>query len=162
MTDMRDVFARADQLLMELGRAVADLDAADRHLNQEVEALRARWQAKIEPLYQARISLEQQVRDLAKQHREDIFAGEADRLDLPHGALLYSIQRRVRRGRGVLERLEAAGFLEAVKIAKSVDWDQLDGWPEEKLIFVGTERVAKEIYSYEVRNPYQPERREGN
>lgn len=158
---LRAVFAEADGLLMDLGRTLADLDAANRHLAQEVEVLRARWQAKIEPLEAAKAGLEKQVRELAKVYRDDIFAS-ADRLDLPHGALLYELQRRVKRARGVLERLEAEGFLEAVKVAKSVDWDQLETWPEERLIYVGTERVTKEVYAYEVKNLYQPERREGN
>jgi len=53
--------------------------------------------------------------------------------------------------RNVLERLEEMGFSEAVRVAKSVDWDVLERWPDEKLNLVGTERVPKETIEYELK-----------
>lgn len=153
--DVREAFGQADALLLELGRTNADLEAANRYLELEVAALRERWQAKIAPLEEARNRLENQVRVVAKTNRDRFFSGDSDRLELPHGALLYEVQRRVKRARGVLERLEAAGFLEAVKVAKSVDWDALEAWPEERLIYVGTERIKKEVYAYELKGSGQ-------
>ena len=149
--EVRELFGQADALLLELGRTSADLAAANRYLEQEVAALRERWQAKITPLEETKNRLEHEVRVLAKINRDRFFSGDSDRLELPHGALLYEVQRRVKRARGVLERLEAEGFMEAVKVAKSVDWDALETWPEEWLIFVGTERIKKEVYAYEVK-----------
>jgi len=61
--------------------------------------------------------------------------------------LAHGIPGRVR---GMLARLEEIGAVEAIKIVKSVDWDVLDKWTDERLIEVGTERGKKERFAYEI------------
>jgi hypothetical protein len=96
--------------------------------------------------------LETELKTLAREHHPDFFGeSESCRVELPHGALLFALERRVKRARGVLENLKAEGFTQAVKIAESVDWDLLETWPEERLWLVGTERKTKEVYAYEVK-----------
>ncbi|HLP30043.1 MAG TPA: host-nuclease inhibitor Gam family protein, partial [Geothrix sp.] len=143
--------ARADALLQMLGETTAELSAAVAKMMEEIKAVEESWRADLEILGQQQQSLEAEVVSLAKMNRDSLFSGDSDRLDLPHGALLFEVQRRVKRGRGVLEQLKERGFLEAVKVSESVDWDQLEDWPDEKLFFVGTERVRKELFSYEVK-----------
>jgi DNA repair ATPase RecN len=41
--------------------------------------------------------------------------------------------------------------LEAIIIEKKVNWDELEKWPDEKLIACGTERVVKEKIIYELK-----------
>jgi len=70
--------------------------------------------------------------------------------DLTNGALLHKIERRVKRTRKMLERLEAIEAEDAIKIVKSVDWDVIEKWTYERLIEVGTERVKKETFAYKL------------
>jgi len=85
-----------------------------------------------------------------KANRDGFFKGESERVDLRFGALLYAIEKRVKRAKDVLQRLEEIGAEEAIIVTKSVDWDVLEGWTDERLIEVGTERKRTEKYSYEV------------
>lgn len=143
--------AAADQLLLEIGQVQRAAAGLEREMEEELTRLREQWRARLQPLVARQTDLDQRIKELAKAHKEEFFTGESARLDLKHGALLYELRRRVKRARGVLERLEAEGYLEAIKIAKSVDWERLETWPEERLWLVGTERVAREYFGYEVR-----------
>ena len=84
---------------------------------------------------------------------------------LPGGELFYSLEEHVVRPRkvDVLANIEAyaeleiyglgdyQGFARAIKIAKSVDWDLLKTWPQERLLMVGTEKKPKEVFTFELR-----------
>ena len=49
------------------------------------------------------------------------------------------------------DKLKAMGFPEAARVAKSVDWDLLSSWPDERLFMVGTHRRVKEEFSNELK-----------
>jgi phage host-nuclease inhibitor protein Gam len=140
---------QADGILAEIAQAEAALLLLDANFGREMETLKKKYEEAVQT-QELKISvLDKALNVLAKRHRAAIFDG-ADRVNLSHGALLWSIEERVRRARGVLERLEALGMTGAVKVAKSVDWDQLEKWPDARLIEVGTERIRKEVFSYDV------------
>lgn len=144
------ILAEADRLLLELGETERELDRLTAAMEAEVARLREVWVQRLAPLEQAKKRLEDEVLGLAKRHREELFPGPSWRVELRHGALLYEVERRVKRAKGMLEKLKEAGFLEAIRVAESVDWDRLESWPEERLRLVGTARVTKERYAYEV------------
>ncbi len=143
--------AAADLLLVKLGRTQRELHYLQAEMEREMTRLRESWQARLAPLEERQEQMAAALLTLAKEHKEELFRGESCRLDLPHGALLYEVQRRVKRVRGLLDRLKEQGFLEAIKVAESVDWDRLEAWPEERLRQVGTKRVVKEVFGYEVK-----------
>jgi len=121
----------------------------DAEYGREMDALKKKYEDMVS-IHERKLSvLDKALNVLVKRNQAVIFDGN-DRVDLSHGALLRSIEERVRRARGVLERLEALGMTGAVKVVKSVDWDQLEKWPDARLMEVGTERVRKEVFSYDV------------
>ena len=87
------------------------------------------------------------------------------KVELPAGELFYSLEAHVIRPKKVnvlaaveeyaaLEILgvgDYQGFAEVVKISKSLNWDALQYWPPERLQLVGTDKRAKETYSFELR-----------
>jgi len=46
---------------------------------------------------------------------------------------------------------EEQGFGEVVKIAKSLDREAIEKWPDERLFLIGAERKPKEEYSYDLK-----------
>ena len=144
---------RADELLGKVRDAAQDLFVEQGRANAALESLAATWRERLKPLQERLAILNLDLRALEKQERLAFFGESEDcRVDLPQGALIFQMSRHVKKVKSLTwEALEEAGFPEAVRVVKSVDWDLLETWPEEKLIMVGTERVKKENYSYEVK-----------
>lgn len=144
--------AEADGLLAEVGQAQAELLRAQESAAAAMANVHAVWNGILVAL-QARLQgLDAAIVKLAKQRRIEFFDG-TDRLDLPHGALLHSWQEAVKKARGVLAQLKNQGLTEAIQVVETVKWEVLNGWPEEKLIQVGTERRKQEVFAYEVNPP---------
>jgi len=145
-----EAHAAADELLKRLGETEGVLKNLLRRYEAEAAAVRRKYDAPVQAARESKADLERELENLVKKHKAEFFATDDDRVDLRHGALLYRIERKVRRVRGMLETLESLGITGPIKIAKSVDWDKLETWPEPELERVGTKRVAKEKIEYEV------------
>ena len=139
---------RADELLGLIAEAECRIQEIQAHANEKISKIKEEYSQKLERVQADLKKLQKELKGHMKR-RQHIFFDGIDRVDLDHGALLYRLEARVKRARGVLEKLEEHGFDEAVKIAKSVDWDVLEAWPAEKLVLVGTARVQKELFEYE-------------
>jgi phage host-nuclease inhibitor protein Gam len=137
---------------MELAAAVREHETLAAAANQALAALNREWGVRLAPLRDQVAHLEVRLRELERQQRQSFFGTlESAKVDLPHGSLLYELTRPVIRARAVTpEKLEELGCPEAVRIAKSVDWDLLNAWPDERLWAVGTDRRKKEVFSYEL------------
>lgn len=147
----------ADRLLAELGDVRNILAQNEEDMAAELagyKATSAHWQRLEHILKNNREmekSLDKALLKFAKKQRDVLFDG-GDKVDLPHGVLLFSVKKWVRKARDVtVDLLKKLGFLSAVKVVESVNWDEIDAWPEERLILIGTERETKEIYAYEVK-----------
>ena len=140
----------ADQLLAEQCGVQSQLEDLSAEAKEGVERLQQEYQRRLEPLKLRFKALDRSIKKLARANREHFFKDQ-DRVDLPSGSLLCTLQVRVKRARGVLEALEKQGAEEAIRIHKAVDWDALETWPDQKLAQVGTERIKKEIIEYAIR-----------
>lgn len=143
---------QADDLLAEMREVQIEMAKIETCAAVVIEELKQTFRNQLAPLQNRLKELDTAIVKLEKAHKADMFSGESCRVDLPHGALLFEVSRKVKKARGLTwEKLELAGYPDGVRIEKSVDWDRLETWPEEKLIAVGTERVRKEVFSYEVK-----------
>ena len=142
--------ARADAILQMIAISESRIQEVERDATSAISGIKEEYSQKLAPVQDELGRLQKLLRDHMKQRRGVFFDG-TDRVDLQNGALLYKLEQRVKRARGVLEKLEKNGFSDAVKIAKSVDWDALEKWPVERLMLVGTERVKKETFEYEIK-----------
>ncbi|OPX18730.1 MAG: hypothetical protein BZ151_13135 [Desulfobacca sp. 4484_104] len=147
---MGPVLQAAEELLQQIGRISQEINLIKNEAEKEFERLRLGYQERLGPKEADLQILERTLRKLLRQEKGKLFDGPG-RVDLPAGALLYQVVERVKKARGVLEKLKEQGFQEAIKIAESVDWEKLEGWPAERLILVGTERVRKEEFDYELK-----------
>ena len=142
--------AAADEILAEIAAEKADLARVQKEYEEKLEELKKQYYPLLEAKKTRLRELEKDLKKLAKRERLALFA-EGDRCELPHGALLLTWTRRVKRARGVLARLEELGWEEAIVVTKKVNWEVLEQWPDEKLVACGTERVVKEEVEYELK-----------
>lgn len=83
-----------------------------------------------------------------------IFFAAGDIHALASGSLLRQEEEKVTihgKKDEVVARLEAAGWLEAVKVEKTFDRDLISGWPEERLAAINAERKKVETFNYDLK-----------
>jgi len=144
---------RADVLLRHLAGAKAALARAESDQAAEVMAVRRKHAAGIDPLAERVALLERNLRNLMKDNRIILF-GEAEdvRVDYEHGALFYKVSRPVKRVKKFWEKLLAAGRHDLLgqPPPPPVKWDKIEELPDDELAALGTERVRKEEFGFEV------------
>lgn len=117
---------------------------------EAIEAVKEQHEAGMSELRAQIEALEKKLKAYMEKHSAEIFEGE-DRVELENGSLLFNVEYRVKQARGVLKKLEELGIDEAIEVSKKVKWDELEKWPVERLVMVGTEKKRKEIFDYELK-----------
>jgi len=153
-----DVRKEADNLLELLATAKVGLEHAEQAAREEMEAVQRRYEAEISLLSGQVKGLETDLKKIMKAHKGHLFDG-SDTVALEHGILMYTKETRVSIPRDALEKIEAGGWNEAVKVAKSVDRAVVEKWPEERLFSIGAKRKPKEVFNYEVKDSENGRRR---
>jgi len=147
---MLDIRTEADLMLANIALLAERLELAQNAADVALAEVTRFYAGQIGDLKQRLKAAEKELIGLAKKNKKELFAGR-DKLELAHGIMLHTVEKRVKRARGMLARLEKLGLDEAIKISKSVDWDALEKWGDEKLAQVGTCRQKKENFSYELK-----------
>lgn len=141
---------QADQILASLAEARAELEAINSSWDAAIQELERQYGERARAAKNRVDELEKQLTKHAKSRKDELFQG-TDRVELKNGALLRNVSRRVKRAKKVTpEVLESLGYTDGVRVEKKVWWERLEEWPDEKLIQVGTERVNKESFEYEI------------
>jgi len=143
---------RAEQLLSEVAEITGRIRAVEDNVQQQIAAVTAKYADALATERSRLKSLEKEIRQISKKNKKLFFRGESDRLQLVSGALLYSVTNRVKRIRGAVAKIEAAGIDHVIKIAKSVNWDAVEDLDDGALERIGTCRVKKEVYEYEIKD----------
>jgi phage host-nuclease inhibitor protein Gam len=149
--DIISAHSQADNILLRLREAAASAKTIEDAYAWELETIKEFYAVKIDPLKQTIAVLESDLEAFAKANKGALFATEDSRIDLQNGALTYTVEKRVKRIRDMLDRLENARRIELIKIAKSVDWDQVEKLDDADLAALGTKRQKKERFAYELK-----------
>lgn len=148
--DRKKFLDKADGLLIKIDETERLINDDLAKMATEITAIEERHATWNKGMTNLLTALEKQLQKLMKKNSTLIFAGE-ERVELKNGSLLFTIEERVKKVKGMLETLKQQGFKEAIKIVESVDWDKIETWSAEKLALVGTEKVKKENYSWEMK-----------
>jgi len=150
-----DPIKEADAILEQIRINQRALFGVNADCTLEVTAVTQKY-AALQSEFSAAIKLhEKALERLVRKHRDVILAGK-ELARLPGGSVMLRLEKRVKRIKGMLERLREAGLQAAIKYAKAfVDWDLVEKFPDEDLERLGTERVEKEKFSYEIRRPHE-------
>jgi phage host-nuclease inhibitor protein Gam len=141
----------ADRILKQLREASASAKTIEDAYAWELEVLKEFYAVQIEPIKNTLAILEADLEAFSKANKGELFATEDARVDFQNGSLIYTVEKRVKRIRDMLDRLEAARRHELIKIAKSVDWDQVEKLEDADLAALGTKRMKKERFAYELK-----------
>jgi len=142
---------KADELLTRISEAEGLIKDDTANMAVQIEDIKESYEGRIAHWTRVLKGLEKDLVNLMKQNAAEIFEGE-ERVELEHGSLLFTIEERVKKARGVLEKLEELGFEDAIERSAKVKWDELEKWPVERLVLVGTKRKRAENYTYELKN----------
>ena len=146
---MSKAHKQANELLKEISVAFHARDDIQKKIAAETAKITEKYKGDME-IVQSQISdLDKKIRKLEEGERQEFFA-EGDRYDLPQGALLYQSVWKVTRIRDALQKLEDAGITEAIRIVKTVKWEEIEKWTDERLAMVGLQRKLKESFEYEL------------
>lgn len=143
------IIKEAEEILEKIKEIKLSLEGLQREYEKELEGLKVKYYHSIESLKNELRKKEEELERFAIKHKAKLFVG--DLAELRNGRLLLQVKEVVKRARGVLERLEALGWTEAIIVTKKVNWEVLEKWTDERLIAVGTERIIKESITYEIK-----------
>jgi hypothetical protein len=144
-----EIRRRADGYLAEIAARKAELLALNSAAIAAVQKLEAEYNAKKEPLNILLNSAVLALMQTMKIEKKTLFDG-TDIVRLVNGSLIHSTADKVSIPRDALAKCEELGYAEVVKIAKSLDRDAVEKWPDERLILIGAERKSKEEFSYDL------------
>lgn len=140
---------QAEELLKNIREKTSVLRAREAEAEARIAAIRDQCGPGIQALQEEVKGADRELKALMRREAQWIFALE-DQVSLENGILLTGEERKVRIPRGALEAIKAQGWMEAVKVAESVDRGVVETWPEERLVVIGAERKTITTYSYEV------------
>lgn len=150
MKDDNGLRDKANNLLAQIRDISGKIGVREDDFNSRVEHLRAEYSAEIKALKEILNADEKQLVGLMKAGKRDLFDG-TDLVKLQNGILIHDKSDKVSIPRDAVEKLESCGFNDAVKIAKSVDREIVESWPDAKLLMIGAVRKPVETFSYEVK-----------
>ncbi len=141
---------KIDGLLAEISALRVQEHEISAACEMEIEKIQVQYKDKLKLITDQIQAADRKLNSDMKKHKEDLF-GDRDRVDLPHGAILYSVQEYVKKARGTLDALKQNGLSDGIKIIEKVRWETLDKWDAAKLALAGTSRVKKDCFSYEIK-----------
>jgi phage host-nuclease inhibitor protein Gam len=148
-----DLHTRADDFLESIKAVQSIIDDMTAAYNATVSRIKADYEARLKPFKEDLGDEEKQLVGLMKAGKKELFDG-TDVVYLPHGMLLYSKKDKVaipRNHDAVIAICEEQGFGEVIRIAKSLDREAIEKWPDERLFLIGAERKPKEEFSYDLK-----------
>jgi hypothetical protein len=148
--DLAEIKRLADLRLAEIAHSNARIEVLEAEARAAIQAVEREYYDKMAPIKEM---LKLSVFWLTTSMKSDkavLFDG-TDVVRLTNGSLIHSVADKVSIPRDALARCEELGFAEVVKIAKSLDREAVEKWPDERLILIGAERKQKEEFSYDLK-----------
>jgi len=139
----------SDVALADIADCCKRIDTLKAEAEASVQVIQANYGAMLTPLQSQLARNVSWLKDTMKSNKAVLFDG-ADIVRLANGSLIHSVADKVSIPRDALARCEELGFAEVIKIAKSLDRDAVEKWPDERLILIGAERKQKEEFSYDL------------
>ncbi len=152
-------------LRKEMDRLFASLKLFDEKITeingkyeQETKSITELYSAMLAPIEDEHKAHSKALKSLIKANSDKLFqhpdAGSygivEDRVYTALGVALRQVGEKLKTTRETLALCEKRGFVEAVKIAKSLDRAKLADWPADKLAMVSAEKRAFVDYGFEL------------
>lgn len=148
---MKSAMKSLDELFSRIRSVDQSIHKISKQADEQIEKIRQQYKEGIETLKKEAKSADKEILKLMKEHKKELF-GEKERIDLKYGSAMRLISNNVKRAKGVLKRLEEMKITDVIEISKRVKWNELEKWDDERLASVGTSRIRKERFIYEIRS----------
>ena len=148
--DPSEIQETANVHLQAISWTAGEIDAITAEYIIAAEELKIRYEARLDPHKQILKADDATLKALMRHDKKYLFDG-TDVVHLTNGSLIHNVADKVSIPRDALARCEELGFAEVVKIAKSLDRDAVEKWPDERLVLIGAERKSKEEFSYDLK-----------
>lgn len=140
----------ADKILASIKDWTLKGAALGKKINAEIDAIQEKHGNELRKIDATITALGKTLEKLVNKYEADIMEGQ-DRVDLSAGSILVKREKRVKRIKGMLEKLKKARLESAIKTPKEVvDWDVVEKFNDDRLASLGTERVEKTIITYDL------------
>ncbi len=151
------VIEQADALAKELAADRHRMAALQAKLTEDIEMIRSYYKGHIDQIAADIDADEKALKQLVKSRKKDLFdmSADSDKLTLPSGAaIIRSVTRRAKRIKKavMLSALKAANKTGAIRVAESVNWDEIDSWSDDEMAAVGTAPKRSENFEFDVEN----------
>jgi len=150
MDSRNSLHNQANELLSLIAEAKERLELAESHAESDLERVRQRHAPKIAQIRQLMDRSNKQLKNLMKKNVAEVFDGK-DQVDLDRGILLHGQEDKVTIPRDALEKIEEAGWDEAIIIDKKVKREVVEQWPVERLTVIGAKKRVQHSYNYELK-----------
>lgn len=132
-------------------RSIADIE---RELNDGIDRLKAEAEADAAPMHVRLSAIENGLLAFAEFNKDELFKDKRSK-DLDFGSLGYRKSKELKTQSKwtwamVLGKIKEMDFKEGIRVKESVDKDELQKWPDERLEIVGVRRVPKDTFWYEI------------
>ena len=144
-----EVFSEAEFLLRVVGGCKGDLADMEAEAQAKIQEIADRYSGMIAGLKGLADEAERNLLKHMKAQRAVLFDGR-DIVRTRYGTLIHGKEDKVSIPRDALAKCEELGLDEVIKIAKSIDREAVEKWPDEKLLLIGAERKPKETFSYDL------------
>lgn len=141
---------KADDLLESIGQVQGVIEHLTAEFNAEVERIKTGYETKLQPLREDIVADEKALIALMKKERTTFFDG-SDVYQLENGTLIHEVGDKVTIPRTALAKCEELEFTDVIKIAKSLDREAVEKWPDGKLFLIGAERKPVESFKYDLK-----------
>lgn len=154
---------QADDALRQLAEIARAQSLIEGDLNANIDMLKAQAKAKTEPLTASRKRLEDALGVFGIQSKGELFTDRKRSLELAFGVIGFrkatSLRLLAKRTWGsVLERIEALGFISAIRIKREVDKTAMADWSDEQLETVGVKREQVDEFFVELKQEELPDK----
>jgi len=97
---------------------------------------------------------DKELKKLLRANAEAIF-GDGDKAELVNGVAFRADAEKVVIPRDAVEKIEAEGWTEGLKIETKLKREVVETWPDERLTVIGARRKPVVEYSYELKEEAQ-------
>jgi phage host-nuclease inhibitor protein Gam len=145
-----EIREQIDELLHTYKIKQKELEDENKKAQAQLDKIRQTYKLRLERLERELQDLDKSIKQNLKTNKKELFKN-GDMVELENGLVYHRENMVVHRARGILAKLEELKLDDAIKITKSVKWDVIEKWPDEKLSEIGTKRKLKESFEYELR-----------
>ncbi len=127
-----------------------ELSIIETEWDKKLQELELEYAEQVRGLKEKYTEVEKELIKYAKSKKKELFDSK-DIFETAYGRLIRELAEKVSIPRDALSKCEELGFLDAIRISKSLDRSAVEKWPDERLFLIGAKRDVVEKIDYELK-----------